>query len=279
MKSQKDPRLNPRDELHAENNLLKLKLGLEHSMQMDDTAGLSPEVENQWLKSVYAFEQQYKDAGRIKLYEFIGRPAFKKWEALSSEEAGEHLKRLKNIMADHNVALDCICDYDDAIIYRFITEELFNHEMDDMRIPGMTTHFIYEEFHPNHDHDLRNNASEFVQAIFKRRWNHRYDEITLARHVLFSGATYEPAAISVIINTFQDVHTALKLDRFEISQVSVDASATKADVHGSLSASGTIAGEERVLYEGSCSFGFTVEHGYWSLCDFHIPGLNKKLNT
>ena len=32
MENQKNPLLNPEDELKAENNLLKLKLGLEHGM-------------------------------------------------------------------------------------------------------------------------------------------------------------------------------------------------------------------------------------------------------
>ena len=68
MDKQKDPQITPDDLLKAENAFLKLKLGLEHGMQMEETSTLSPEIENQWLKSVYAFEQQYKDAKRIKLY-------------------------------------------------------------------------------------------------------------------------------------------------------------------------------------------------------------------
>ena len=49
MEDQKDPLLNAEDELKAENNLLKLKLGLEHGMKMSETGNLSPDVENQWL--------------------------------------------------------------------------------------------------------------------------------------------------------------------------------------------------------------------------------------
>lgn len=58
MENQKDPQLNRDEAFYAENNLLKLKLGMEHGMQeIGDTHGLSPEVENQWLKQVYSFEQ------------------------------------------------------------------------------------------------------------------------------------------------------------------------------------------------------------------------------
>lgn len=51
MDNQKDPTLNPEDDLNAENNLLKLKLGLEYGMQMADLSNLRPELENEWLKS------------------------------------------------------------------------------------------------------------------------------------------------------------------------------------------------------------------------------------
>lgn len=48
-------------------------------------------------------------------------------------------------------ALDFLCDVDDAEAYRFITEELMDEEIDDIRIEGLRHCFIYEEFHPNTD--------------------------------------------------------------------------------------------------------------------------------
>ena len=166
MENQKDPSLTKEDELKSEIAALKMKLGLEFGMKMDDTSSLSPDVESQWLRNVYAFEQQFSQAKRIKVYDYIGRPVVMKYDELTPDQIRKELERVRVIMENHALELDCICQYDDAIIYKFITEELFEHEMDDMTIPGMTYHFIYEEFHPNHDYDLREHSKGLIETIF-----------------------------------------------------------------------------------------------------------------
>lgn len=273
MEDQKDPQLNRDEALHAENNLLKLKLGMEHGMQqMGDTHDLSPEVENQWLKQVYAFEQQYKDAKPIKLYDYLGRPEFMKWDTLTPERTSEELKRMRSIMAANEVEVDCICVYDDPVIYKFITEELFLHEMDDMRVPGMVCHFIYEEFHPNHDYDLRRYVTDFLNKIFERKWNEEFDQFALAAKVAFSGKCRNRADISAIIKTFQEAHDSSDIVRLEITDVVINTEVTTAAVHCILSVSATQHGGQ-VTYEGSCAFHFLREDGYWYIDAFHIPGI------
>jgi hypothetical protein len=274
MEDQQDPQLTRDEAFHAENNLLKLKLSMEHGMQqMADTNSLSPEMENQWLKHVYAFEQQFRDAKPVKLYDYLGRPEYMKWETLTSEEVTEELKRIQSIMAVNDIALDCICFYDDAVIYKFITEELFLHEMDDMRIPGMVYHFIYEEFYPNHHYDLRRYVTDFLKSIFETEWNEEFDEIALARHVTFGGKSLSRADISAIIKTFQEAHDSSDIVRMDITNVVVDTDITTADVRGLLSVSATQR-REQVTYEGSCAFHFVREDGYWYIDEFDIPGMS-----
>lgn len=275
MENQKDPLLNREDELKAENNLLKVKLGLEHGMKMSESGNLSADVENQWLKSVYAFEQQYKDAKSVKVYDHIGRPVFTRYDQLSAIELSGERQRLQSIMADNGVELDCICEYDDATIYRFITEELFEHEMDDIRIKGMTYHFIYEEFHPNHDYDLRRDATRFVRAIFGREWNVEYDGIMLNSRVMFSGKEYDRIGMASIIQTFQESHAFFRVKSVEITEVSFDTEAGKAEVRATLNVSSRVKHGAKVQYEGVCSFHFVREHDFWSVSNFHIPGFSR----
>lgn len=276
MDNQKDPQLSREDDLRAENNLLKLKLTLEYGMQMEETSKLSPGVENQWLKSVYAFEKQFKDAKKIKVYEYIGRPAFRKWDALAASETAKELHRLRTIMAENEVELGCICKYDDATIYRFITEELFEHEMDDMRIPGMTCHFTYEEFHPNHDYDLRQQTNDFVKTIFTRPWNEEFDRIALARKISYSGKDYDRPGMSSIIRTFQEAHVALRIRNFDIGEVVIDKEFLKAVVRGSLSLTGRMTQGDKIQYEGLFSFHFIRDDDYWYVDAFDLPGFTSK---
>lgn len=278
MENQKDPLANPQDYLKAENNLLKIKLQLEHGMQMENLSTMSPDVENKWLKSVYAFEQQFKEAKRIKLYDRIARPAFRKWDTLSPAETSCELERLLVLMENHGVELDCICKYDDAVIYKFLTEELFEHEMDDMHVPGMSYHFIYEEFYPNHDYDLRRSAEDFIKAIFTRHWDEEFDSHVLAREVLLAGKDYNRAGISAAIITFQEAHAPLAVGKFDIDRVVIDGDLTKADVIGNISVSGMRRPGDAIRYEGSCTVSFMRDNDYWYIREFCIPGFSGKEN-
>jgi hypothetical protein len=275
MDNQKDPRLSPEDELKAENNLLKLKLGLEHGMQMHESGTLSPDIENEWLKSVYAFEQQYKNAKKIKVYDRIGRPPVRKWDTLTSNEISEELRRLHVLMENKGLALDVICKYDDIVIYRFITEELLDHEMDDMNIPGMMYHFVYEEFHPNHDHDLRRHTGDFIKAVFKRQWDEEFDVISLASSPLFSGKEYNRKGISSIIKAFQEAHDSRRIKKFRITSVVYAPELTNAEVQADLCWIGKMKTSHNVRHEGKCILRFVREYDYWSVREFFIPGFTE----
>jgi len=271
MNKKKDPRLTVDEAVAAENEVLKLKLKLEHGMEGMESDNLPPEVENQWLKSICAFEEQYKNAKRTTVHEFLGRPSFRSLDTLKSEELSHELARIRNIMSTHNVELDVIAEYDDATIYQFITEELFLHEMDDMRVPGMVTHFIYEEFHPNHDYDLRRNSESFVTTILSRAWNREYDEGKLADRVGYSGKEFERSHISDIIITFQETQGHFDVEQFDIEEVIVDTEAGLAQVKAQLSAVSQDHTGEHLT--GPCDFHFVYKHAWWHIDAFQMPGM------
>lgn len=275
MENQKDPNLTREDALKSEITLMKMKLGLEFGMQMQELSTLSPDVESQWLKSVYAFEQQFAHAKKIKVYDYIGRPVVVEPDAIAPDQITKELQRVRVIMENHGLELDCICQYDDAIIYKFITEELFNHEMDDMAIPGMTYHFIYEEFHPNHDYDLREHSKGLIETIFTGTWNEQYHSMTFADKISMANHNYDRAGISSAITVFQDAHTEMNLKYFDIGQVTVDDKCQEAEVRGMLSASGNLRNEESMKYDGLCTLRFVRTHDYWHINGLVIPGLTK----
>ncbi|HEY8511309.1 MAG TPA: hypothetical protein VIL31_05085 [Cyclobacteriaceae bacterium] len=274
MKNQQDPQLSPEEELRAENNLLKLKLKLEYGMQETDTSNLPPHVENDWLKYIEAFEKQYRDAKSVTVYEFIGKPPYKALEALTPEQVGPELNRLLDIMGEHDVALDCLCKYDDAIIYKFLTEELFPHEMDLIRIPGMTHHFIYEEFHPNHDYDLRRKSQFFLTCLYRKKWDQEIEGYELSREVLWSGKRHNRISMSAIISAFQDAHLSLRLRKFVPHDVAIDPELRFAHVRGFVSAYGKRDDGKRVRYAGPGTIHFTRENEYWSISEFSVPGFS-----
>jgi len=123
---------------------------------------LPPEIMSQFLDNIMKFETAYKSPNRILMYEFLGKPAYSKVEDLSDEEITVELSRLTGIMDKCQVCLDTICEVPERELYRFITEEFFLEDKEDVHIPGMISNFIYEDFHPNHEYDIRRISYDFI---------------------------------------------------------------------------------------------------------------------
>ncbi|CAN5585517.1 hypothetical protein BH11BAC1_BH11BAC1_12650 [soil metagenome] len=261
------------DELKAENNLLKLKLELEHGMQMMDTSALDPEVENQWLSDIYKFEKQFKEAGKIKVYDKIGQPDFKPWNELSKEVLTVELDRLSEILQEHQIVLECICEYEDAIIYRFITEELFQYEVDDIFVEGMVQHFIYEEFHPNHEYDLKRQATSFIEKLLTQEWNPEWDGAEFAAPVLFRGKEFDKHSISTIILAYQETFHPIKITELSIKHVSFDLEKKFGAVRLQLSYDSQAEKGKTLTYTGKSFISFKrMEWDYWCISNFQLPG-------
>ena len=144
----KDDKTSDERSLEAANKLLLRKLETEFGMLSSHTQGLSPELENMWLNSIYNFEENFKASRSLTLFAHLGRPRFARFDQLPPREISRELERLKELMRRKHVVLDCVHQYGDATIYRFITEELFKAEMFFVPSSRMIFHFIYEEFHP-----------------------------------------------------------------------------------------------------------------------------------
>ena len=141
----------PEEDLRMENELLKLKMQAERGGVFVGGEDIPPEIENDWLQNILRFEEEWEKRKTIKVYDFIGSPAFKRAHSISDNEVKTELQRLNDLMAYHNVFLNVLGKYEPTVIYKFLTEELFEHEMDDIRIPGWNQNFIYEEFYPNRE--------------------------------------------------------------------------------------------------------------------------------
>lgn len=272
MKNTTDPRPGSDDDLRASNAVLKLKLELEHGMQMHDTDSLPPAIENQWLQNVYKFEKQYKDAGRISVYDFVGRPAVTPYESLTPEELPMAITEMIDHLRANGICLDFCCDYEEAVIYRFITTEFFAHEMDNLILEGGAHCFTYEEFHPNHDHDLRRLSNNFINSVVSKKWN-EFETFVLGDAVSFHEKPYTRTGISSIIAFFQDLHSTIELGQFTIQNVHMDFENKKGVVRGDLSYNATLQGMEPRRIEGPCILHFEIGPLDWDIVEFDIPGL------
>lgn len=102
---------------------------------------LAPEVHNEWLDYILEFERQFENAPRITVRERIGNPPIEPIENIPLYALEEAVDILLDLLAEHGIVIDFMGDWDDMATYRFITDELLDEEMDDIRIEGMFSHF------------------------------------------------------------------------------------------------------------------------------------------
>ena len=150
--------LNDEERLKAENEFLKMKLMLENGAEFEKTEDgvhLSPQVENEFLNYIHAFEKQSQNPKYIKVFDKIERPVhFKPVAEIRDDEIEAAWETLQEYLHQYHISLNaCSPNISVRELYRFTTEELFEHEMSDMNIPGMTHGFIYDEFYPDHQYD------------------------------------------------------------------------------------------------------------------------------
>ena len=126
---------------------------------------LPPEIEAQFLQNVEQFEQQYKQSERLTLRQFIGDPSFTSLKDIPTGQLEPKLESVLEKLEENGVVIDFLCDVPLEERYRFITEELLDEEIDDIRIEGFRHHFIYEEFHPNDQYDATMFAENFLRPL------------------------------------------------------------------------------------------------------------------
>jgi hypothetical protein len=270
--------LTPEEKLQAENELLKLKMMAEFGANFNEettSEKLSPAIENEWLNHIYNFEKLHSNAERIKLYDFIGKPEYKPENVLFEQEISVELERITGILHKNNIVLDCICEYDDRTIYKFITEELFEHEMDNVRIEGMFSNFIYEEFHPNHEYDLKKDTDEFIHQLLETEWN-EYSTYTLPNKMIDNGIEISIEEFSKKVVLFQKAWKSFEITNKEINHVAYELEKGVATVIMQLQYSAYPEKGNFEIFSGKASFGFKYEFGYWYLNEVSVPGFNDR---
>lgn len=139
----------------------------EFGMEVEHTdSRLSLEAENQWLDYILEFERQFENTLVITVRERIGDPPLSRVDEIPPYMLEEAIDDLLDLLAEHGVAVDFLGEWDDRAAYRYMTEELLDEEMDDIRIEGMFAQFTATTL----EYDVEMWAQHFVENVF---WHER----------------------------------------------------------------------------------------------------------
>ena len=266
----------PEENLRIENELMKLKMQAERGAlfggNMDE---LPPEVEAEFLKNVQSFEDSFDKANQITVYECIGKPDYKVVDELKLPEVETELKRIIELLHSKNIILEVLGKYELSVIYKFITDELFQEKIREISFPGYIHSFIYEEFHPNHNVDIGRTAQEFFDHWFEKKFNEDCFEFA-HRIVTAEGNTYTRDEVISKLNTCMASYKEFKNIKFKGSETSFEWNEAEKSglghAEGMFKYDAEIENGETIRIEGPFKLYMINEDGFWRIFYFVFPG-------
>ncbi len=277
MENFSDDEINKKIDIELRKKELEKKYGASFS-KPDST--LSPKLEEEWLNHIEQFEQQFKKRETITVWDYLEKPDYKKVSEIEPDDICSELDRLMNFMNERNIVLDTLCPVDDAELYRFIIEELFFYEMDNIRIKGMNTCFIYEDFHPNAEYDIRQAYDYFFRSTMAKRENvggEGYDLLYVDKNNYRNakGEILDKNELIKTINTFLESFDYFDFITNEIEDVAFNENKTDAMLTFEIEYKGCFNNSpEFITYKGKGYFKFKpCEYGGWDIYHISMPGL------
>jgi hypothetical protein len=269
----------PLFDLPLENELLLMKLKAEFGAEC--TTGseqIPPAIVNEFLKSVYEFERKFREPRpTVTIFEKTGMPLFTRIEDIKEKHIAGELKRIQNVLIAHSVELEILGNYDDRTIYRFITEEFFDHEMEDLSLPGYVHHFCYEDFHPNHEIDIRQRSVEFLSQWFAKEVNEYSWE--LADHFVHPDTRQflKEEVLEKISNVFNDYQAFFNCE-YIINKLTFEWSDSKecgnGFVEGEVRYDARLQDGSMIHVQGPFQFYMSNTCNWWSIFYFVFPEFN-----
>jgi hypothetical protein len=130
------------------------------------THDVPPLIERAWLRQVEEFELRCRGAGTTTVRRYIGSPPVRPVGTIPVGELETELGRLMEILESNNVHIEFGRPLSPAEQYRFVTEELLDREIEDIRMDGLVLNFPYEEFHPDDEREATLIGEDFFFAFF-----------------------------------------------------------------------------------------------------------------
>jgi hypothetical protein len=254
-----------------------MKIMLEHGGDFgapeNQNAELSPEMENAFLNNIIEFEKQFQQRKTTTVYKKIGEPKhFKPVSEIPDAEIEDEWNKLSDYMQLYGVDLSVSSPKVTAReLYRFTTEELFKHEIDDVNIPGIMSGFIYDEFYPDYEYgNTRYAIDDCIKLILSKEpldflmWFAK-ENIQLNNHY---NLTEEK--LKEIVNSFKNKFDDIELK--EIENVSCDLKQDNCKIIGTHETILTFDNTP-VTVKSNWLVEFILHNDYWSIVNVQIKGV------
>ncbi len=270
----------PRENLRIENEILRIKVKTELGGDFESDENLSPELENEFLKNILAFEHRYAKIKMVKIADLLGNPEVKKAAKMDDKAIAEAYTLLEELLAQKNIVVEFTRPRDARFKYRFITEELFTHETDDMLVEGMTKYFNYEEFHPDHEAEITDCTIKFLADWFLRKTDaakwYMDDQFIQPDGQKYTKeemiASFKKVFAAYI--AFEDCGYAMEEVHFDVNTAADAVNEGMGFAEGMVKYTAVLETGEKKSIEGPFKFYFSRTYSRWRIFFFYLTGFN-----
>ena len=270
----------PEENLRMQNDFLKMKMMAESGAFFGGEGGLHPKIENQFLKNIMEFEQGNTDSKTITIFNLLGEPVFEDEKNLDERKFETEYSRLELLLEDQGIKVEFSRERNDRFKYDFITKELFDHATTFMPVKGMTTYFLYEEFHPDHELDIKNLTGQFLNDYFEKK----LDEETyyIGNHFMEPNGNVLSkeelmkqflAAYDVFMK-IENTSFTIENINFELNEETEDGQQGMGFSEGEIKYDIIFTGGERKKIFGPFKIYFSLRWDCWEICFFYLAGFN-----
>ena len=251
-----------------ENELKKLKLSAENGAQFfEGETSIPTDLEAEWLNHISSFEKAFENPTLKTIREILNNPIFPPVESLSEEQLTAELEKAYKLFEKHQIYLGTIYDVSTIDLYRFISTEFVNENIQVNDIPGMITHFTYEDFYPNDIESLKQYTEEIINYIFCKKFDGLKGNITSTLLIQHEEVT-EDEFISLLEEKLKKVE--LKLHQLVVKNITIED--TNAIIECVIDYEKSDQNTQSNATDG-VRLAFISQFGYWYAQGISIPSL------
>ena len=270
----------PKENLRIENEILRIKIKTELGGDYESDENLPPELENEFLKNILAFEHRYAKIKMVKIADLLGNPVVQKAAKMDDTVIIKAYNDLEELLTQKNIVVEFTRPRDPRFKYRFITEELFEHETDDMEVAGMTKYFNYEEFHPDHEAEISDYAIKFLADWFVRKTDaakwYLDDQFIQPDGKIFTKdemiASFKKVFAAYI--AFEDCGYAMDDVHYDLNTNASEKNEGMGFAEGMVKYTAVLESGEKKPVEGPFKFYFSRNNNRWRIFFFYLAGFN-----
>ncbi|MBI1193748.1 MAG: hypothetical protein GC205_11330 [Bacteroidetes bacterium] len=256
----------------AENEIAKLRLAARFGTVLTGSQDLPGGLEARWLGQLEAVESKFAEATRTTVAAYLGNPKYPRESRLSDRKLSTELQRLSLQLEEAGIEVTTLYRVPPREFYRYLTEELMEETIENIRMEGINQQFVFEDFYPNEEFEVEHTVVEFFDMLFGKYYAMLESIMYLPEGEL--GDSPEMSAMVDRLCDFTDSFDEIELLDFELEEITMLGS-KRAQARVRVSYIGyPNARGKGFTFSGPAHFTLHLDqYDYWAIEKVQMPGV------